>query len=53
MFDSLAKLRSLADDVRVFPGHGYNGTSTTIAQEKASGLLRPFTRAAWMQMMSR
>ena len=50
MFDSLQKLRELPDDLSVYPGHSYGGEKTTIAAEKANGLLRPFTREQWRQM---
>ena len=50
MFDSLQKLRELPDDLSVYPGHSYGGEKTTIAAEKANGLLRPFTRDQWRQM---
>ena len=50
MFDSLQSLRTFADDVKVYPGHGYSGDSSTIGQEKANGLLRPFDRATWNRM---
>ena len=51
MFDSLAKLRSLDDNIKVYPGHGYSGDSTTIGEEKVRGLLRPFDRAQFRAMM--
>ena len=51
MFDSLAKLRSLNDAIKVYPGHGYSGESTTIGEEKARGLLRPFTKEQFLMMM--
>lgn len=50
MFDSLSKLRQLDDATVVYPGHAYGGASTTIAKEKANGMLRPFTREMWNQM---
>lgn len=51
MFDSLAKLRTLDDKIKVYPGHGYSGDSTTIGQEKVRGLLRPFDKAQFKAMM--
>ena len=51
MFESLAKLRALDDKIRVYPGHGYSGDSTTIGQEKVQGLLRPFDKATFKSMM--
>lgn len=48
MFDSLAKLRALPEDVKVYPGHAYSGEQSTIGREKAQGLLRPFTRQMFM-----
>ena len=53
MFDSLATLRALDDSLVVYPGHAYSGASTTIGREKANGLLRPFTREQWRQMMAK
>ena len=53
MFDSLATLRALDDSLVVYPGHAYSGASTTIGAEKRSGLLRPFTREQWRQMMDK
>ena len=50
MFDSLVLLRTLDDDIPVYPGHAYGGASTTIGKEKQQGLLRPFTRDAWLTM---
>ena len=50
MFDSLATLRALPDQLPVYPGHGYSGPSTTIVQEKRAGLLRDFSKQQWMQM---
>ena len=52
MFHSLAKCASaLRDEMTVYPGHNYNGTSSTIAKEKRDGLLRPFTKTQWEAMM--
>lgn len=50
MYDSLQTLRGLDDAIDVYPGHGYSGPSTTIANEKRSGLLRPFSREQWLAM---
>lgn len=51
MFDSLARCaRELDDDVVIYPGHAYNGESSTAAREKREGLLRPFTKTQWMAM---
>ena len=51
MFDSLARCaRELSDDVVIYPGHAYNGESSTAAREKREGLLRPFTKTQWMAM---
>eukprot|EP00742_Colponemidia_sp_Colp-10_P001888 GILJ01002019.1.p1 GENE.GILJ01002019.1~~GILJ01002019.1.p1 ORF type:complete len:370 (-),score=49.89 GILJ01002019.1:251-1360(-) len=47
MYTSLQKLSSLPDTVRVYPGHNYGGTSTSIAKEKQSGLLRPMSESEW------
>lgn len=52
MFHSLAKCASsLRDEMTVYPGHNYNGASSTIAKEKRDGLLRPFTKTQWEAMM--
>jgi glyoxylase-like metal-dependent hydrolase (beta-lactamase superfamily II) len=53
MFESMELLRRLDDSLPVFPGHAYSGASTTIGREKATGLLRPFTRQQWTQMHRR
>ena len=53
MYDSLAKLRSLPDELPVFPGHGYGGRHTTIGQEKRQGLLQPMSRDEWRRRMAR
>lgn len=54
MFDSLAKCsRLLTDDIIVYPGHSYGGDSSTVAREKATGMLRPFTKTQWMAMHGR
>lgn len=54
MFTSLQTLRStLSDDLPLFPGHAYSGDSSSVAREKASGLLRPMTQQQWRRMMSR
>jgi glyoxylase-like metal-dependent hydrolase (beta-lactamase superfamily II) len=51
MFHSLAKCAaSLRDDMIVYPGHNYNGASSTIAKEKKDGLLKPFTKTQWEAM---
>ena len=54
MFDSLARCaRVYGDDVVVYPGHNYNGASSTVGREKTTGLLRPFTKTQWMAMHGR
>lgn len=50
MFETLQKLRTLDDNIKVYPGHGYSGDWTTIGKEKAQGLLRPFTKEMFKQM---
>jgi len=50
MYDSFARLRTLDDSVLVYPGHSFSGKRTTIGQEKQSGLLRDFSKEAWLQM---
>ena len=42
---------ALRDEMTVYPGHNYNGASSTIAKEKRDGLLRPFTKTQWEAMM--
>ena len=54
MFESLQHLREALDDaLPLFPGHAYSGASSTVAQEKAAGLLRPLTKSQWRRMMTR
>uniref|UniRef100_A0A7S3F7Q4 Metallo-beta-lactamase domain-containing protein n=1 Tax=Haptolina ericina TaxID=156174 RepID=A0A7S3F7Q4_9EUKA len=50
MFDSLQALRQLDDSITVYPGHAYGGMDTTVAKEKSTGLLRPFSREQWRAM---
>mmetsp|Transcript_31681 Transcript_31681/g.50877 ORF Transcript_31681/g.50877 Transcript_31681/m.50877 type:complete len:384 (-) Transcript_31681:100-1251(-) len=50
MFDSLDILRKLPDMLEMYPGHAYSGDKSTIAQEKRTGLLRPFSWQQWVQM---
>ena len=52
MFDSLAKLRTLDSAVKLYPGHGYSGEVTTVGQEKAEGMLRPFNKESFLQMFA-
>jgi glyoxylase-like metal-dependent hydrolase (beta-lactamase superfamily II) len=40
MWKSLSKLKLLPDLTTVYPGHSYNGNSTTIELEKKSGVLQ-------------
>jgi len=54
MFDSLAKCaRVLPDAMIVYPGHNYNGATSTVAREKSGGLLKPFTKEQFMAMNAR
>ena len=54
MFSSLSLLRAMLDDsLPLFPGHAYNGASSTVAREKTSGLLRQMSMMEWQQMMAR
>ena len=55
MYSSLqAKVAALDDDLALFPGHAYSGSSSTVGREKASGFLRPsITLGSWRSMMSR
>ena len=54
MYGSLQALsEALGDDsLPLFPGHAYNGASSTVGRERATGLLRPMTREQWKRMMS-
>jgi len=52
MYDSLQKLTHLDNNLPIYPGHGYGGSSSTIGKEKKSGLLRDITRTQWNQMMA-
>jgi glyoxylase-like metal-dependent hydrolase (beta-lactamase superfamily II) len=53
MFSSLSLLRAMLDDaLPLFPGHAYNGASSTVAREKTSGLLRQMSMMEWQQMMA-
>ncbi|EFJ09576.1 hypothetical protein SELMODRAFT_447638 [Selaginella moellendorffii] len=50
MYTSLQKkLASLPDSTRVYPGHNYGGPSTSIANEKKHGFLRPMSEREWLQ----
>ena len=40
MWESLLKLRKLPDYTAVYPGHSYNGTMSTVEQEKKTGVLK-------------
>ena len=53
MFASLQTvLAKLPDNLVVWPGHNYSPqASSTIGDEKTSGLLRPMTKAAWRRRM--
>ena len=53
MCDSLRRLAALPESLVIFPGHGYNGASSTIGAEKRTGLLRPMTREQWDRSMVR
>jgi len=54
MYESLSHLRGALDEsLPLFPGHAYSGAESTVAREKASGLLRPMTKAQWRRMMAR
>ncbi|ORY04160.1 Metallo-hydrolase/oxidoreductase [Basidiobolus meristosporus CBS 931.73] len=49
MFQSLQQvLKDLDDNTMVYPGHNYGGEWTTIAQEKAHGILRGVSREKWL-----
>lgn len=53
-WDSLQKLRGLADSVRVYPGHDYHGReSSTLGEERAHNeRLRPRTREEYVKWLS-
>jgi glyoxylase-like metal-dependent hydrolase (beta-lactamase superfamily II) len=53
MYDSLRKLAALPDQLPIYPGHGYSGTSSTIGGEKTAGLLKDISREQWERMMVR
>jgi len=53
MYDSLRKLANLPDILPIYPGHGYNGVSSTIGAEKSVGMLRDMSRKQWEKMMIR
>lgn len=54
MWGSLQKkLAALPDDTRVYPGHDYGGSYTTIGKERSSGMLRPITEEEWQAMHSK
>jgi len=52
MYDSLARLAALPDDVVVYPGHRYSVASsgTMAAIKEANYVYKPRTREAWLTM---
>jgi len=51
MHGSLTRLRGLPDGLTVYPGHDYGGgLTTTIRKEKLSGMLKPYTKEAFLMM---
>ena len=53
MFASLVQLRELPEALKVYPGHGYAGESTTVGAEKKAGLLSPFSKEQFKKMFAR
>ena len=54
MYRSLhAVVGRLQEHLVVYPGHGYGGSSSTIGEEKRTGLLRPTSEAEWRRQMVR
>ncbi len=54
MFHSLQRLaRELPDDLAIYPGHAYGGDKSTVAREKAAGLLAPLSKEEWDRSMGR
>jgi glyoxylase-like metal-dependent hydrolase (beta-lactamase superfamily II) len=53
MHASLGTLRGLGADVKVYPGHGYSGESTTVGHERVEGLLQPFTREGFATLFAK
>lgn len=48
-----SKLAHLPDQTRVYPGHDYGGSFTTIGREKKTGLLKQMSEQEWMRMHPR
>ena len=46
----MACTQALDESITVYPGHGYNGESSTVGREKREGLLRAFSREQWLSM---
>lgn len=54
MYQSLkTKLASLPDSTRVYPGHDYGGTHTSIGKEKSAGFLKLASERDWIALHSR
>ena len=52
MWSSLQHVLAKLDPaLRVWPGHSYGGSSSTIGAERVTGLLRPIPYGAWMRQM--
>mmetsp|Transcript_5396 Transcript_5396/g.19733 ORF Transcript_5396/g.19733 Transcript_5396/m.19733 type:complete len:164 (+) Transcript_5396:382-873(+) len=52
MYNSLQnKLSKLDNSLKVYPGHGYSGKSSTIGREKRHGLLQKISLRKWMSMV--
>ena len=45
------KLAGLPDELRVWPGHAYNGDNSTVGRERRAGMLRKVSKEQWDVMM--
>lgn len=51
MYTSLQKkLAALPASTRVYPGHDYGGSHTTISREREQGFLKPMKEGEWLRM---
>lgn len=48
MYESMQKLRRLADDTVIYAGHNYGGHVTHIANEKRHGALAAISESQWL-----
>ena len=51
MWSSLMRLRSLDEEVVVYPGHCYGGDWTTVGEEKLGGVLKEISLSTWRRKM--